>query len=59
MITKINEYKTLNEIAINVGNFLFFKMDIEYKEIKAITARAAIIYANEKLLCSVIEINKV
>ena len=42
MITKINEYKTLSEIAMNVGNFLFFKIDIEYKEIKAITAIAAI-----------------
>ena len=59
MITKMKEYKTLNEIAINVGNFLFFNIDIEYKEINAITAIAAIIYANEKLLCSVIEINSV
>ncbi len=42
MITKINEYKTLSEMPIKVGNFLFFKMDIEYKEINAITAIAAI-----------------
>lgn len=58
-MTKINEYNTLNEIAIKVGNFLFFKIEIEYNEIKAITAMAAMMYANEKLLCSVIEINNV
>ena len=58
-MTKMNEYKTLNEIAINVGNFLFFKIDIEYNEISAITAMAAMMYANEKLLCSVMEINNV
>ena len=55
----MNEYNTLKEIAMKVGNFLFFKIEIEYKEIKAITAMAAIMYANEKLLCYVIEINKV
>ena len=59
MITKINEYKTLSEMPIKVGNFLFFNIDMEYKEINAITAIAEIIYANEKLLCSVIEINNV
>ena len=59
MITKINEYKTLSEMPIKAGNFLFFNIDIEYKEINAITAIAEIIYANEKLLCSVIEINNV
>jgi hypothetical protein len=42
MITKINEYKTLSEIPIKVGNFLFFNIDMEYKEINAITAIAAI-----------------
>ena len=42
MITKINEYNTLNEMPIKVGNFLFFNIDIEYKEINPITAIAEI-----------------
>lgn len=52
-------YKADKESPINKGNFHVLNIDLEYSVIKLITELPAIKYAFKKLLCSLIETNKV
>jgi len=55
----MNVYRAASDAAIKPMNFKLFKIALAYKDINPTTAIPAIPYADKKLECSEMEINKV